>query len=84
VVDAVQNVSGVDVVSATSWGEARFEGEPSGFSAIDPATAEQVLELQVSQGSISDLTGDTIMVSGSAAKAHGWELGAAGKPRYKN
>ena len=75
VVDAVAEVPGVDVVSPTGWGEARFEGEPSGFSAVDSATAEQVLELRVSEGSISDLTGDTVMVSGSAAKAHGWKLG---------
>ena len=75
VVDAVDVVPGVEVVSPTSWGEARFAGKPSGFSALDPSTAEQVLALQVSEGSISDLTGETIMVSGSAAKTHGWGLG---------
>jgi len=75
VVEAAQEVPGVDMVSGTSWGEARFEGEPSGFSAVDPATAEQAIDLQVSQGSISDLAGDGLMVSGPAAKAHGWKLG---------
>jgi putative ABC transport system permease protein len=75
VVEAVKDVSGVDVISPTGWGEARFEGKPSSFSAVDPATAERVLELDVSQGSISDLAGDGIMVSGSAAKDHGWALG---------
>jgi putative ABC transport system permease protein len=74
-VEAVRKVSGVDVVSPTGFGEARFEGKSSSFSAVDPATAGQVLKLQVSQGSISDLAGDGIMVSGSAAKANGWELG---------
>jgi putative ABC transport system permease protein len=42
---------------------------------VDPATAERVLELEVSQGSVADLSGDGIMVSGSAARAHGWQLG---------
>jgi putative ABC transport system permease protein len=75
VVGTVEDVSGVDVVSPTGWGQARFEGEPSSFSSVDPATAARVLELNVSQGSLKDLAGDGILVSGSAAKEHGWELG---------
>jgi putative ABC transport system permease protein len=75
VVQAVEGAAGVDVVSPTGWGEARFDGKASSFSAVDPATAEDVLNLHVSQGSLADLTRDGVMVSGSAAKAHGWKLG---------
>jgi putative ABC transport system permease protein len=75
VVEAVEEVPGVDLVSPTSWGEARFDGEASSFSAVDPATAEQVLQVEVASGSLSDLAGDAVMVSASAAEAHGWELG---------
>lgn len=74
-VEAVRESSGVDVVSPTSWGEARFEGASSGFSSVDPATAEQVLDLQMVQGSFADLSGTGIVVSRSAAEAHGWGLG---------
>ncbi|HEX8509284.1 MAG TPA: FtsX-like permease family protein, partial [Propionibacteriaceae bacterium] len=75
VVEAVRQVPGVDAVSPTGWGEARFAGETSSFSSVDPGTAEDVLEIGVSQGSIADLSGDAIMVSRSAAQAHGWKLG---------
>ena len=82
VVDAVRSVSGVDVVSPTGWGEARIEGKPSSFSSVDPETAKQVLSMDVSQGSIADLSGDAIMVSRSAAEAHGWELGDVVKTEF--
>jgi putative ABC transport system permease protein len=75
VVRAIQDVPGVDVVSRTGFGEARFDGQSSSFSTIDPATAQQVLKLRASQGSITDLARGGIVVSRSAAKAHGWGLG---------
>ena len=41
-IDAVEDVDGVETVSATGWGEARFDGaSTSSYSAVDPATAEQ-------------------------------------------
>lgn len=75
VVDAVQDVPGVDQVSANGWGEARLAGEGSSYSAVDPATAEEVMNLHVSQGAIADLGDDGIVVGRSAAAAHGWGLG---------
>jgi putative ABC transport system permease protein len=75
VVDAVAAVDGVDEVSANGWGQAHFAGGQSGYSAVDPANAEQVLNLDVSQGSFADLGDDGVVVSKSAATAHGWHLG---------
>jgi putative ABC transport system permease protein len=75
VVRAVRSVSGVDVVSPTGYGEARFAGQRSSFSAVDPASATQLLQLRVSKGSVADLGLDGVMVSRSAATAHGWKLG---------
>jgi len=74
-VDAVREVPGVDAVSANGWGEARFEGEGSSFSAVDPSTAEQVMNLHVSQGSVADLGDDGVVVAESVAAAHGWSIG---------
>jgi putative ABC transport system permease protein len=74
--DGLTDIDGVDVVSALGWGEARFAGASGGsYSAIDPATAEQTMDLDVSQGSVSDLRKDGVVVSKSAAEAHGWTLG---------
>jgi putative ABC transport system permease protein len=75
VVDAVRDVPGVDRVSANGWGEARFADVPGSFSSVDPTTAEDVMNLHVSRGSIADLGDDGVVVAKSAAAEHGWKLG---------
>ena len=75
VVKAVQGVDGVDAVSANGWGEARFGGEDSSYSSVDPATAEDVMNLDVSTGSVTDLGKDGVVVAENAAKEHGWKVG---------
>jgi putative ABC transport system permease protein len=77
VVAAVRSVPGVDEISPSGWGQARFASEAKSYSAIDPATAEGVMNLDVSQGSLADLGKDGVVVSTSAARSHGWELGDA-------
>jgi putative ABC transport system permease protein len=75
VLAAVANADGVDKVSATGWGMARFDGQDSGYSSIDPDTAAEVLNVGVTQGSLADLGADDVMVTKSAATAHGWKVG---------
>src|SRR6266508_1640405 len=41
VIKAVKGVPGIDKVSATGWGQARFDGEESGYAAVDPASAAE-------------------------------------------
>jgi len=74
--DAVKGVDGVDIVSATGWGEARFDGAEHGsYSAIDPTNAEEAMNLDVSQGSVKDLGKNGVVVAKSVADALGWKLG---------
>jgi len=75
VVDAVEDVEGVETVTPNGWGMARFAGLDASYSAIDPATAGDLMRLELSEGSLSDLGEDTVVVSRSAADTHGWELG---------
>jgi putative ABC transport system permease protein len=75
VIAAAQAVDGVDKVSAGGWGQARFDNGETSYSAIDPATAEEVMNLEVSQGSVADLGEDGLMVSKKIATANGWKLG---------
>ena len=75
VVDAVAAVDGVAEVSANGWGEARFDTEPSSYSAVDPSNADDVMNLDVSQGSFTDLGKDGVVVSKSAATSHDWQVG---------
>jgi putative ABC transport system permease protein len=73
--EGVAAVDGVDQVSANGWGEARFEGEGASYSAVDPTNADEVINLNVSQGDVADLGDDGVVVAKSVADAHGWTLG---------
>jgi putative ABC transport system permease protein len=75
VLDAVKGVEGVDEVSANGWGQARFDKEDGSFSAVDPTNAEEVMNLDVAEGSVSDLGKNGVVVGKSAATVNGWELG---------
>ncbi|WP_322937457.1 ABC transporter permease [Nocardioides bizhenqiangii] len=75
VVAAVEDVEGVDSVAASGWGMARFEGHDTSYSAVDPATAGDLMQLDLSQGSLSELGDDTVVVSRDIAESNGWELG---------
>jgi putative ABC transport system permease protein len=75
VVEAVAAVEGVEEISASGWGQARFDGSDSSYSSVDPATAGDLMSLDLSQGSLADLGGDGVVVSKSIATANGWKLG---------
>ena len=72
---AVQAVPGIEHVSATGLGEAQFDGSPSSYSAVDPASADQVMNLNVSEGSLTAIDKDAVVVSKAAATEHGWKVG---------
>ena len=59
---AVQGVEGVDEVSANGWGQARFNKVDGSFSSVDPTNAEEVMNLEVSEGSIADLGKNGVVV----------------------
>ena len=75
-IGAVKDVDGVEKVSASGWGQAHFLGADSTYSAIDPATAEDLMNLDVSQGSLADLGRTVSWSPRSAATAHQWKLGS--------
>ncbi len=75
VVKVVQGVSGVDTISASGWGQARFNGTDSSYSSVDPATATAGLNLRLSSGSVSNLGTAGVVVAQKAATSHGWKVG---------
>jgi putative ABC transport system permease protein len=77
VIKVVAGVPGVQEISANGWGQARFDGAGSSYSAIDPATAADLMNLDLSAGSVADLGTDGVVVAKSAATAHGWKVGDA-------
>jgi putative ABC transport system permease protein len=75
VTKVVSEVPGVKVVSAVSFGQARFNGRSQFYSSIDPATAGQALDLQVSAGSIRSTGVDGVLVKKKVARAEGLKVG---------
>ena len=71
----VADVPGVATASRTGWGEARFDGEPSSYSSVDPATAETGARPRRDRGSVADLGTDGVLVAGPVAAEHGWTVG---------
>ena len=82
VIDAVKAVDGVEAVSASGWGQARFEGQESSYSAVDPATAGDLMKMGMVEGSMEDLGEDSVVVSRSTATSEGWELGDTVKTEF--
>jgi putative ABC transport system permease protein len=75
VADTVRGTPGVDVVSRAGWGEARFDGDIAQFSSVDPATIEQVAELGIIAGQVSDLSETAMLVSRKKADEMAWQVG---------
>jgi putative ABC transport system permease protein len=71
----VADVPGVKAVSAVSFGQARFNGGSEFYSSVDPATAGQALDLQVSSGNIRDLGKDGVLIKRKVATAKGLKVG---------
>ena len=73
-------MTGVDEISATGWGQARFDGADSSYSAIDPDNAGELMSLDLSHGSLGDLGPDGVMVSKATAKSNGWKSATRSRP----
>jgi putative ABC transport system permease protein len=71
----VRSVPGVATVSSTGYGEARVDGSVSTYSSVQPSTVDQVLDLEVTSGSVAALGTDGILVRESVARSKGWHLG---------
>ena len=71
----VAQVPGVATTSATGWGEARFDGAEATYSSLDPATVDEVLDLEVVSGAVGDLGTDGLLVPATTAAEQGWAVG---------
>jgi putative ABC transport system permease protein len=71
----VRAVEGVDVVTSTGNGTAELDGVGQPFTSIDPATAERAFDLDMVDGSVSELTDTGVLVHEDAAEREGLEVG---------
>ena len=58
------------------WGQARINGADTAYSSLDPATAEETLELKLSSGSLQDLGADGVLVAKKTAAASHLTVGS--------
>jgi len=71
----VADLDEVGAVSAFRQNGFRIDGAQSFVTGLDMATIDEVATLEVSQGSLADLGGDTVAVHEGVAEDHGWALG---------
>ncbi|MGH9236311.1 MAG: FtsX-like permease family protein, partial [Acidimicrobiales bacterium] len=67
----------VDVAVGVGQGAIQIEGDTKEVSVADLADLSQVLELDVSEGSLGDLGTGTMAVADATAESNGWQVGDA-------
>ena len=72
---AAAQVDGVKALSATGFGSARINGSGTSYSSIDPSTVQSLLNLDMSDGSVTDMGPNDILVSRDVADANNWTVG---------
>ena len=82
-------IPGVETVIQQRWAYLKLDGESSTMGAADPATIEDALRIEMVDGSLADLTDDTVLISDSYAEDHDLGIGdtvtaevPAGKSEY--
>ena len=75
VASTVAEVPVVQVASGFRQNAFQVDGASSFLTGFDPATVEQVATIDVTEGSVADLVGDTIAVHRDLATKNGWALG---------
>lgn len=75
-VDGIAATDGVRDVSALTFGDVRLDNSTEMATITDPVSLEAVSDLEVTDGSLTELSGDEVAVSSTRARDEGWGLGA--------
>ena len=65
----------VRAVSGLRLAQAEIDGSTQFVGGLDPAAFAEIIDLDVGEGSLADLRGDTLAVSSSTARDQGWRVG---------
>lgn len=66
----------VDASAGLGNAPMRIDGEDMIVGVSDPAQVAKVMDIDVQEGSLADLTGASLAVSTAMAEDHGWSLGS--------
>jgi putative ABC transport system permease protein len=75
VADQVEQVPGVESVSRLRWTNATVDGEDELIAATDQSTFTDAAEVEVVDGSVADLTGQSVMLSENEAESRDLTVG---------
>jgi putative ABC transport system permease protein len=75
-VDGIEQVDGVDAVSALAFGDVVVDGETQTATVTDPASLAQVSDLKVVAGTLGELGARQVAVSESWAEDNDWTTGS--------
>lgn len=65
----------VGAAAGVRYGQAEIDGASQFVGALDPVEFDKILDLDVADGSLADLRGETFAVSTATARDQGWEVG---------
>jgi len=65
----------IDIATGLGIGTMTIDGDVADVTIIEPAEFDPLLDIDVTQGSLSSMTDDQIAVSEGALDEYGWELG---------
>jgi putative ABC transport system permease protein len=72
---ALATLPEVGPVAGFRIGQAKVDGSSHFLGGVDPAPFSQILDLDVANGSLADLRGDTLAVDVNTARSKGWHVG---------
>lgn len=75
--DTVNTLPGVQRATGIGFALAKTEGKGTYLTVINPDTVEGIFDLETTQGSISDLTKDTVLISDKFASSKGLSMNSA-------
>ncbi len=78
----VAQVPGVAMATGVGTGDALIDGDAKTVSVADPAAIGDVLDLDVTSGSLQAMTPTSIAVSSDVAKRQHWQLGSSTRVTY--
>lgn len=74
-IDQVGSLPDVDVSTGLSWGPVQLDGDDTLVDTADGPGLDQVLDLEMVNGSMADLSGQTIALSDDFATSEGYAVG---------
>jgi putative ABC transport system permease protein len=66
----------LEAVTGMADGAAIVAGQEDEFTVAEPAALDELMDLQVAEGSVAELTAEQIAVPAEAAEENGWSLGS--------